>query len=217
MNATQASQVADDRSLIRERLPVLGNGRIALLAVAAIVVVRVHDLYLYPGLFDLLRLVEGGYAPPEALDEYLVEHGADSTPMWEVLFRMVLVVGLMLWWSARIRYWRTVREDAPTVGWGVACWFIPFANWFVPFGHMRQFAAECAVRVPVRLWQIGFVCTQIAGASTTLSKLKISDADSLRRAWFFGVAESLISILTLLAMSWVLIGLSRSARRVARR
>jgi len=216
MTSRELEQSPSGRHRTDSQLPGLGNGRIVLLAIAAIVVVHAHSLFLCSGKFELLSLVERGYAQPEAIDEYSVQHGERASGRLELLFRIVLVVGFSLWWRDRIRIWRLVRDDAPTVGWGIASWFVPFANWFVPFDHLCRFARDFGVRVPIRLWQIGFVCMQVFGASTALLAMKIQDARDLRLIWYMLMIEDVITIVAGLAMSCVVIGLSQRTQRTER-
>lgn len=208
----QSSQISFDRNEVGVGWRTFGSGQVALLAILAGVAHSAYGLYLYLRVLELLRQVESGRAPLEAAHEYLFAHGAYSAWMWAAAADTVLLVSFMLWWSARVRLWRTVRSDAPTVRWSIACWFVPIVGWLTPFRHMRRFASDFGARAPTRLWQIGTICGHIAFVFSTALYSEVCDVETYRRYCYSVVVSNTVQILSLLAMSGVLVGLSRRVR-----
>lgn len=201
-----------DRNEVGVGWRTFGSGQVALLAILTVVALCAYDLYLYLRALELLRQVEGGRAPLAAVDEYLFAHGAYSVWIWWACAQLVLLLSFMLWWSARVRLWRTVRTDAPTVRWSIACWFVPIVGWLTPFRHLRRFASDFDARAPTRLWQLAAFCSDIASVSSAALGSEIYDVDTFRRYCYSVVVSCIVTILSLLTMSRVIVGLSRRAR-----
>jgi|GEM_PF-3839251 len=208
----QSSQINFDRNEFGWGWRTFGSGQIALLAILVGVAHSAYGLYLHLRVLELLRQVESGRAPLEAANEYLFAHGAYSAWMWAAAGNTVLLVSFMLWWSARVRLWRTVRADAPTVRWSIACWFIPIVGWLTPFRLMRRFASDFDARAPTRLWQISAFCSDIAFVSSAALSSEVCDVETYGRYCYSVVVSCIVQILSLLAMSGVLVGLSRRVR-----
>jgi hypothetical protein len=175
----------------------------------AIVLGRLYDLSLYSEQFELLRLVEQGYAPGEALDEFGTERGERLRATLELIFRTVVVVSLLVWWRSVLRNWRQRSERAPTSVWGALCWFVPFANWFVPFDFLRAYAKCIGRSAPVTAWQIFFAFMQIAGGLSAFLSGALSDAQSIRNYWYALITEDIFTICAASCMALVVLMLDK--------